>query len=67
VDQAVLLAGLVHQRRHDTLARLLRAGADPGAADYDGHTALHVAAAMGGWWERRGRAGRVGSVVGLFG
>lgn len=52
MDQAVLLAGLVHQRRHDTLARLLRAGADPGAADYDGHTALHVAAAMGGWWER---------------
>jgi glutaminase len=29
------------------LSRLLRAGADAGSADYDGRTALHVAATRG--------------------
>ena len=47
VSQAATLCKAVAEGRIDQLRLLLRAGANVNAADYDGQTALHVAAADG--------------------
>lgn len=44
---AAQMCECVYKRRLPMLARLLKAGADPDAADYDSRAALHIAAAEG--------------------
>ncbi len=44
---AALMCSAVYEGDARLLRRLLRAGAPAGAADYDGRTALHIAAAEG--------------------
>lgn len=45
--QAQLLCKATYEGKLDRLSNLLRAGCQPDAHDYDGQTALHVAAADG--------------------
>lgn len=55
-EEAALLSSVLHQGRHDQLLALLRAGADPAAADYDSRTPLHIAASVGESWDSNGHA-----------
>mmetsp|Transcript_7735 Transcript_7735/g.11747 ORF Transcript_7735/g.11747 Transcript_7735/m.11747 type:complete len:312 (+) Transcript_7735:1-936(+) len=46
-DAAAQLNNAVRHSKMEMLERLIEAGADPGAPDYDGRTCMHVAASMG--------------------